>query len=350
MQESTIRVAILGASGYSGAELLRLLAGHQGVEVTALGAAKAAGEVVGSVYPHLTPFAARRFEDLGAAEVAARAEACFLALPHGESMALVPKLLEGGLRVVDLGGDFRLAAGDYPAWYGFEHGAPDWLGKAAYGLPELFHDEIREAVLVANPGCYPTPVALGLVPLLRSGLVEPEGIVVDAKSGISGAGRNPTPTTHFARADGSVRPYKAGGVHQHTPEIERALELATGRPASVTFVPHLVPATRGIVATCYARLVSSARAEDLLGTLADSYGGSPFVRVLPEGTFPDSKRVAGSNTLELGAAVDARTGTAIVVGALDNLVKGAAGQAVQNLNLMHGFPETAGLETLAVYP
>lgn len=335
-------VAVLGGSGYSGAELLRLLATHPELEVAAIGASSAAGEPVTSRYPHLDAYAGRFFEDLQPEDVVQRADTALLALPHGESAAAAPALLEAGLRVVDLSGDFRLPADEYPAWYGYEHPSPAWLEKAVYGLPELFANEIRDAALVANPGCYPTAVLLGLAPLEKAGLIETDGIVIDAKSGVSGAGRTPTDSTHFATADGSVRPYKAGGVHQHTPEIERYLG------ASVTFVPHLVPTTRGVLTTSYAP--TSSDAATLLAALNEAYATAPCVRVLPVGTLPDSKRVQGSNVCELGVAVDGRTGTAVVIGAVDNLVKGAAGQAIQNLNLMLGLPETTGLGAQAVYP
>jgi N-acetyl-gamma-glutamyl-phosphate reductase len=335
-------VAVLGASGYTGAELLRLLAVHPDLDIRAIGASAAAGEPVTSRYPHLDAYAHRVFEDLRPADVVGRVEVALLALPHGESAAVAPPLLEAGLRVVDLSGDFRLPADQYPAWYGYEHPSPAWLEKAVYGLPELFADEIRDAVLVANPGCYPTAVLLGLAPLAKAGLIEVEGIVIDAKSGVSGAGRTPTDSTHFATADGSVRPYKAGGVHQHTPEIERYIG------ASVTFVPHLVPTVRGVLTTSYAP--TSSDATTLLAALNEAYSEAPFVRVLSEGTLPDSKRVQGSNVCELGVAVDGRSGIAVIVGAVDNLVKGAAGQAIQNVNLMLGLPETMGLEAQAVYP
>ena len=337
-------VAVLGASGYTGAELLRLLATHPELEVAAIGASSAAGEPVSARYPHLDAYADRSFEDLQADDITERAEFAFLALPHGEAAAVAPALLEAGMRVVDLSGDFRLPADAYPSWYGYEHPSPAWLEKAYYGLPELFADAIQGAALVANPGCYPTAVLLGLVPLATDGLIEPGSLVVDAKSGVSGAGRTPTDPTHFATADSSVRPYKAGGVHQHTPEIEQYL----GSDWSVTFVPHLVPTTRGVLTTSYVKTTSDAAT--LLAALNEEYSAAPFVRVLPEGTLPDSKRVQGSNVCELGVAFDGRTGTAIVIGAVDNLVKGAAGQAIQNLNMMLGFPETTGLEAQAVYP
>jgi N-acetyl-gamma-glutamyl-phosphate reductase len=292
----------------------------------------------------LDAYADRTFEDLQPEDVVGRAEVALLALPHGESASIAPALLEAGLRVVDLSGDFRLPADQYPSWYGVEHPAPAWLDKAVYGLPEVFAEDIQGASLIANPGCYPTAVLLGLGPLTKAGLIEAGSAVVDAKSGVSGAGRTPTDSTHFATADGSVRPYKAGGVHQHTPEIERYLE----GDWSVTFVPHLVPTTRGVLTTSYVK--TSADAASLLAVLNEAYSTAPFVRVLPEGTLPDSKRVQGSNVCELGVAVDKRTGTAIVIGAVDNLVKGAAGQAIQNLNIMLGLPETMGLEAQAVYP
>jgi N-acetyl-gamma-glutamyl-phosphate reductase len=341
-------VAVLGASGYTGAELLRLLATHPEFEVAAIGASSAAGDPVTSRYPHLDAYSGRSFEDLKPETVAGRAEVALFALPHGEAASVAPTLLEAGLRVVDLSGDFRLPADAYPSWYGYEHPSSAWLEKAVYGLPELFAGEIRDAALVANPGCYPTAVLLGLLPLAKTGLIETGGIVIDAKSGVSGAGRTPSDSTHFATADGSVRPYKAGGVHQHTPEIERYLSFAAGGESAITFVPHLVPTTRGVLTTSYVKTTSDAAS--LLAELNDAYSTAPFVRVLPEGTLPDSKRLQGSNVCELGVAVDGRTGTAIVIGAVDNLVKGAAGQAIQNLNIMLGLPETTGLEAQAVYP
>jgi N-acetyl-gamma-glutamyl-phosphate reductase len=348
MTERSTSVAVFGASGYSGAELLRLLADHPGVRVTGVTAGERAGQRVGDVYPHLRPFSDLVFGPSDPS-AAAGAEVAFLALPHGTSAELAPALLESGARIVDLAGDFRLPAEAYPEWYGFEHPAPDWLEKAVYGLPELFAQEIAGADLVANPGCYPTAVALPLVPLLRAEMVESEGIVIDAKSGVSGAGAKATATVHYAHTEGSVRPYRVG-KHQHTPEIELVLERGAGLPARVTFVPHLVPAVRGVLVTCYARLSGHHGPADLAGVLAAAYDGAPFVRVLRPGEMPDPKRVTGANVCEIGAGIDPRSGTAVVVGAVDNLVKGAAGQAVQNLNLMLGFPETTSLPTVGLYP
>ncbi len=347
-----VRVVVLGASGSTGGELLRLLDAHPGVEIAALGARDSAGRTLAEVHPHLawTTVAGRTLEPLDEAGAAGRAEIAFCALPHGASAELAPALLEAGTRVVDLAGDFRLPAETYPEWYGFDHPAPAWLPKAVYGLPELFREEIRGARLVANPGCFPTAVALGLAPLRSAGLIEPGSITVDGKTGLSGAGRAATEATAFVATEDSVRPYRFPR-HQHTPEMERALELAGPGPApAVSFVPHLVPAVRGVLVTCYARAAEAATTTTLTETLASAYAGERFVRVLAPGEMVDTKRVRGSNVLELQAVVDERTGTAVVAGALDNLVKGASGQAVQNLNLLAGFDETTALPVAGVYP
>jgi N-acetyl-gamma-glutamyl-phosphate reductase len=348
MASSRIPVAVLGASGFSGAELLRLLSAHPRLEVAFVGAHDAAGQRLGDVWPHLAPFADMTLapnDAVGGAKV----EAAFVAVPAGESSVIAPALAERGVRVVDVGPDFRLPPEDYAGWYGFEHAAPAWPDKAAYGLTELFRDEVQGAQLVANPGCYPTPVLLGLYPLFADELVHGD-VVVDGKSGISGAGKKLTQQSQFASLDGSVQAYRVGR-HQHTPEMERTL-ARTGRSPVVTFVPHLVPAVRGIVTTCY--VATDGEPEDLRAALERAYPDEPFVRVLPAGSLPDPKRVAGSNACELAVEVDAHTGghrrTAVVIGAIDNLGKGAAGQALQNLNLMLGLEETLGLSAVGVYP
>jgi N-acetyl-gamma-glutamyl-phosphate reductase len=350
-ESARLRVAVLGASGFAGGELVRLLLAHPHVELGHLAANESAGRTVAEVHPHLaaSPVGGWVLAPLDAASAADQASVAFLSLPHGSSATLAPALLDAGLRVVDLAGDFRLPAAAYPDWYGFEHPATAWLEKAVYGLPELFASDIAGASLVANPGCYPTPVVLGLAPLLLAGLIEPGPIVVDGKTGLSGAGRALAEATSYAATEESVRPYRFP-AHQHTPEMERALELASGIPASVSFVPHLVPSVRGVLVTCYAALAPGATTDSLTDCLASAYGGAPFVRVLPPGDMADTKRTRGSNLVELQAVADRRTGTAIVAGALDNLVKGAAGQAVQNMNLMAGFEQTTGLTATAVYP
>jgi N-acetyl-gamma-glutamyl-phosphate reductase len=349
--EGRVRVAVVGASGFTGGELIGLLRAHPGVTLTHLGAHAAAGKRLAEIHPHLGPWegdAVLRPIDPDA--VAREADVAFLALPHGASAPLAPSLLERRLRVIDLGGDFRLPAADYPSWYGFDHPAPAWLEKAAYGLTELFADDIAGADLVANPGCFPTAAILGLAPLAAAGLVDAASpILIDGKTGLSGAGRSATEATSFAATEESVRPYRFPR-HQHTPEMERGLERAAGVTPPVTFVPHLVPTVRGVVTTSYAPGSDGATTERLTDCLAEAYAGRPFVRVLPVGAMADSKRTRGSNLIELQAVADPRTGTTIVIAALDNLLKGAAGQAVQNLNLMLGLPEATGLPTVAVYP
>ena len=350
--DQRVAVAVLGASGYTGGELVRLLLDHPGAEVTFLGGNDSAGRTLADVHPHLASGGRGEamVEALEPATVADRAPIAFSSLPNGSSSrGLVPGLLEAGVRVIDLAGDFRLPAEAYPEWYGFEHPAREWLEKAVYGLPELFGEQVRGAALVANPGCYPTPTILGLVPLYSAGLIERGMVRVDGKTGISGAGRRPTEATTYAATEESIRPYRFPG-HQHTPEMERGLAMAAGVDVSVLFVPHLVPSVRGVEVTCYAPLATGASTESLTECLAGAYADAPFVRVLPPGEMVDTKRTRGSNVVELQAVADPRTGTAIVAGALDNLVKGAAGQAIQNFNLMTGVDETAGLPVTGVYP
>jgi N-acetyl-gamma-glutamyl-phosphate reductase len=350
MTES-VRVAVLGASGHAGGELVRLLAGHRHAEVTFLGAKEAVGKTLAEVHPHLVslPIASLSLAPIDADAIAGAADVVFCALPNGTSASLVPSLLDAGLRVIDLAGDFRLPAEAYPQWYGFEHPAPALLEKAVYGVPELFGAQVAGAELVANPGCYATSAILGLAPLLGDGLIEPGAIRVDGKTGLSGAGKAANDATIYTSTEESIRPYRVP-AHQHTPEIERGLELATGVAPPVLFVPHLVPAVRGVLTTSYATLTEGATTETLTEALTVAYSGRPFVRVLAPGAMADSKRVRGTNVIELQAVADPRTGTAVVVGAVDNLVKGAAGQAIQNLNLALGLDEAEGLPTLAVYP
>jgi N-acetyl-gamma-glutamyl-phosphate reductase len=342
-----LRVGVLGVSGITGGELVRLLLAHPEAELAFAGGRTSAGRSLGEVHPHLAGAVGE--VTVAPLEEAPALDVAFLALPHGESSSIAPPLLDAGTRVVDLAGDFRLPAGDYPEWYGFEHPSPAWLDKAVYGLPERFREQIPAAALVANPGCFATPVVLGLAPLLAAGLVEPGPIHVDGKTGLSGAGRSTAEFATLAASEESVRPYRFP-KHQHTPEMERALAAASGTAVAVAFVPHLVPAVRGVLTTCAVRVAPGTTTESLVDALAEAYRGEPFVRVLPAGAMADTKRVRGSNVAELQAAVDGRTGIAIVVGAIDNLVKGAAGQAIQNLNLMTGFPEATGLPTTGVYP
>jgi N-acetyl-gamma-glutamyl-phosphate reductase len=346
-----LRVGVLGASGYAGGELVRLLAAHLAVEVTFLGARDSVGSTLAEAHPYLalTSIAGLPLRAVEPDAIVESADLVFTALPHGVSAELAPGLLERGLRVIDLAGDFRLEAAAYPTWYGWEHPSPAWLEKAAYGLPEVFGSQLAGAQLVANPGCYPTPVILGLAPLLQAGLIEAGPIRVDGKTGLSGAGRGGADGTMYTTVEESVRPYRAPR-HQHTPEMERGIALAAGEEVPILFVPHLVPAVRGVVTTCYATAAAGVTTETLSECLADVYAGRSFVHVLPPGAMVDSKRVRATNVVELQALADARTGTAVVIGAVDNLVKGAAGQAVQNMNVLLDLPEETALPMVAVYP
>jgi N-acetyl-gamma-glutamyl-phosphate reductase len=342
---------VLGASGFSGGELIRLLHDHPRFEVTFAGAKGSVGKTVGESHAHLVglPAADLVMEGLEPDAIAAAADLVFSALPNGTSAALAPQILDAGAPVIDLAGDFRLAAADYPAWYGFEHPAPGWLDEAVYGLPELFRDRVPGAKLVANPGCFATAAILSCAPVLAAGLAEPGPVRVDGKTGVSGAGRAALESTSFGATEDSIRPYRFP-THQHTPEIERGIERAGGRAVHALFVPHLVPAVRGVVTTSYLAAASGASTEQVTACLMAAYGGEPFVRVLPPGAMADAKRIRGTNVIELQAVVDERTGTVVVVGAVDNLVKGAAGQAIQNANLLMGIAEATALPTTAVYP
>jgi N-acetyl-gamma-glutamyl-phosphate reductase len=333
--------AVAGASGYAGGELLRLLLDHPHIEVGPLAAGSSAGRPVRELHPHLPALAGRTFVDTDVAALA-EADVVFLALPHGESAAIAAAL-PSGLPVVDLGADHRLA--DAAAWERF-YGSPH-AGTWTYGLPELFRAEIPGQTRVAVPGCYPTAVGLALSPLLSSGLVEPDDVVVVAASGTSGAGRAAKANLLGTEVINDVSAYKVG-AHQHTPEMRQTLGRAAGRPVSLSFTPMLAPMPRGILATCTARTTASA--EQLRGALREHYDDEPFVHVLPDGAWPHTAATVGSNACHLQVAVDADAGRAVVVSAIDNLGKGAAGQALQCANLLLGLPETTGLSTNGVAP
>ena len=344
-------MAVLGASGFSGGELIRLLHDHPRFDVTFAGAKGSVGATVGASHPHLAglPAGDLVLSEMDPDAIAAAADLVFSALPNGTSAGLAPAILDSGVAVIDLAGDFRLPAAAYPAWYGFEHPAPGWLDEAVYGLPELFRDRVPGAKLVANPGCFATAAVMSCAPILAAGLAEQGPVRVDGKTGVSGAGRAALESTSFGATEDSIRPYRFP-AHQHTPEIERGIELATTLSVPALFVPHLVPAVRGVVTTSYLTGASGASTEDLTECLTAAYGSEPFVRVLPPGAMVDAKRTRGTNVIELQAVADPRTGTAVVVGAVDNLVKGAAGQAIQNANLLMGIEEATALPTTAVYP
>ncbi len=346
-----VRVSVVGASGYGGAEAVRLLAAHPDVRLSRVTAETRAGQPVAELFPNLRGFVDLVTEPLDPGVLARESDLVIVSLPSGKSMTVIPELLERGARVIDVGADFRLRDPSlYPDWYRFEHTAPRYLAEAVYGLTELRAGEIRRARLVANPGCYPAAALLALAPLVRFDAVAPDGLVIDAKSGVSGAGRGGAAGGHpYAETNEDVRAY-AVPRHNHTAEIEQELSAAAARAVRVTFVPHLVPMTRGILVTAYARLVRPLDAARLHAAYRDAYAGAPFVRVLPEGALPQTKATAGTNYCDLAVRVDERTSTAIAIAALDNLGKGAAGQAVQNMNVMFGLPETAGLRIPGLYP
>ena len=332
-------VAIFGSSGYAGGELIRLVDGHPDLEIAYLGAHSAAGKDLGSVHPHLR--GGDRVLHPNDPSAAPDVDLAFLALPHGASAEPAMELLDRGIAVVDIGSDFRLDTPErYVAAYEADHPYPGELGRWVYGLPELFRRDIAGADRVAVPGCYPTSAILPLAPVLTAGLVEPVGIIVDSMSGVSGAGRGVHPDLHFGAVDESVKAYKVL-THRHRPEIERALEMVASDPVEVTFTPHLVPMQRGILTTIYAKGSAGTTLADLRGALEKAYGDEPFVSLV-EGS-PETRWVVGSNRALLSMHFDQRTGTAVLISAIDNLVKGAAGQAVQVANLMLGVDETAGL-------
>lgn len=340
------RVAVLGAAGYSGGELLRYLAGHPAFEVVWATADRNAGRRVGEVFGHLTTFGDL---ELAAADAAVpEVDLAFLALPHGASAEVGRSLAQQGTKVVDLAADWRLRdPALYDDWYGWKHPVPGELGSWVYGLTELHRDEIAGSATVANPGCYPTAAILALAPALAAGAVEPDGIVVDAASGVSGAGRKVDAAYLFPELDASYSAYRVGR-HQHTPEIEQELGAASGADLLVTFTPHLVPMSRGLLTTCYARVRSDVEA--VRHAVEIAYKEETFVHVLGSGAQPSTKQVSGTNHAFIAVEGDPRTRTAIITCAIDNLGKGAAGQAIQNANLMCGIEETAGLGSAAVFP
>ena len=354
--DQPVRVAVIGASGYTGGELVRLVLGHPRLALTTVAARRAAGQTVAAVFPHLTGLCALPIVAFDADQVAATADVAFAALPHGESAPVVAALRARGVTVLDLSADFRLRdPAGWARWYGSaehpHHPAPELLAGAVYGLPERHRAALAGCGLVAVPGCYPTATILAIAPLLAAGLVRARGIVVDAKSGASGAGRTPGLATHLPEAAEGLRPYKVGGSHRHTAEMEQELGLAADAEVPILFTPHLVPMSRGILACVYAEPTDHARpAADYRAALADAYAAEPFVDLLPAGQLPDTAFVRGSNRCHVQVVHDARSGRVLVMSAIDNLVKGAAGQAVQCLNAVRGWPETLGLAHAPLFP
>ncbi len=334
-----IRVGILGASGYSALELMKLLLRHSEVRITALTTRQTEARSVGDVHPSLAGRLDLALENLSPSQVAELADCVFCCLPHGASAAAVAELLPRGKKVIDLSADYRLNdPAEYKKWYAVEHPDSLRMAETVYGLPEIYRERIQTATLVANPGCYPTSAILALAPLLRAGAILPRGIIVDSKSGVSGGGREPKPAFHFPECNESVSAYGVG-THRHMPEIDQVLTDVAEAEVRVVFTPHLIPMDRGILSTCYAEPTGEFNEKSLLGVLQDFYVDEPFVRV--SASLPATKHVSGTNFCDI--TVRSVRGRVIVISAIDNLVKGASGAAVQNFNLMHGFDETTSL-------
>ncbi len=350
MTPKPIRAIVVGGTGYTGAELVRLALGHPSLELTGIVGSTTAGQAIDDVLPSLKGVMRGSVQPFDPDGVAKQADVAFCALPHAASAEAVSALRDRDLPVLDLSADFRFRdLSVYEAWYG-KHPVPERLSEAVYGLVELHREELREADLIAVPGCYPTASTLALAPLVQSGLIETDGIVVDAKSGVSGAGRGLSASTHFPEVGEGVRAYKAG-VHRHGPEVEQELSRLAGAPVRITFVPHLVPMSRGILATCYARPssgdVTTAACTEAARAL---YDDSPSVHVLDDGTHPDTLWVRGSNRAHVSYTQDPNSGAVIAMSVIDNLVKGASGQAIQCLNVRFGLDEDAGLKATAPWP
>jgi len=344
-----IKVGIIGASGYTGEELARILALHPEVELTVATSRQYAGKKLSDIFPNLRKIVDLTVEDVVIDELVKRADLFFTAVPHQTAMGLVPQLLKKDCKVVDLSADFRIHdAAVYEKWYQL-HSAPDYLPQAVYGLPELHRELIRKTKLVANPGCYPTSIILATAPLLKGGLIDPETIIADSKSGASGAGRGAAVGSLFCEVTEGFKAYKVA-EHRHTPEIEQEITKLAGRPVVISFTPHLLPMSRGILSTIYAKLSPGITAQQIRDAYEKSYAQERFVRLCEEGELPATQFVRGSNFCDIGWKLDHRTGRIVLVSAIDNLVKGAAGQAVQNMNLLCGLPEEMGLATVPLFP
>lgn len=346
MAKNGIRIGIVGGTGYTGVELLRLLAQHPHCELAAITSRKEAGMGVAELFPNLRGRVSLKFSEPAAAALD-RCDLVFFATPNGVAMEQARALVNAGVRIIDIAADFRIQdVALWEQWYGVKHACPELVAEAVYGLPEVNRERIREARIVANPGCYPTAVQLGLLPLVEAGVVDLDHLIADAKSGVSGAGRKAEVHTLLAEASDNFKAYGIPG-HRHHPEIAQGLERAAGRPVSLVFVPHLVPMIRGIHATLYARLTAKG---DWQALYENRYAKEAFVDVMPAGSHPDTRSVRGANMCRIAVHQPRGSDIVVVLSVIDNLVKGASGQAVQNLNIMFGLPETTGLEQLALLP
>ena len=345
-----LKAAIIGGTGYGSIELVRLIHKHPILEVGTVISNSQAGESFKDVYPHLSEIIEQPLETFDPAAIAEKNEIVFLATPSGVSKNLVPQLIDKGLKCIDLSGDLRLRSRtEYEKWYKHSPADSAILEIATYGLSEIYSDEIKHASLIANPGCYPTASLLGLIPVIKTKLIDCESIIIDAKSGVSGAGRGGALTSHYAEINENLRAYKMG-AHQHIPEIEQILQDESGKEMPITFTTHLVPMTRGIMATIYVKLTEPITISEIIELYQNFYKNKPFVRIRKEGNMPATKEVWGSNYCDIGLHVDQRTNRLTIISVIDNLVKGASGQAIQNANLLNGWDDTTGLTDIPTYP
>lgn len=343
-------VAIIGGTGYGAIELIRLLHSHQHMQIKKIISHSRSGEQLASIYPHLKGIVHEDLKELEIDKLKDDIDIVFLATPAGVAKDIIPQLEDADIQCVDLSGDLRLDTEEmYETWYKKKAAPQKTLDKKVYGLPELYKEEIKQAKIISNPGCFPTSTLLGLIPATHHGIVSLNSIVIDGKTGVSGAGRKSTAMTHFSETNDNVKPYKIG-EHQHIPEIEQYLSYVAKEPIAVTFTTNLIPMTRGLMCTIYTKLSKKVTTEEVIDLYQNFYEGHPYVRIKEKGAFPTTKEVTGSNYCDIGLHVDSRTNQLIIISAIDNLVKGASGQAIQNVNIMNGWEETHGLDIVPMYP
>lgn len=345
-----LKVSILGATGYTGVELVRILRSHPMVEIVSLTSQSYIGKSFSEVYPHFYGFLDHFCEEEKIEEIVEKSDCIFTALPHGHAMNVAKEVFKKGKVIIDLGADFRIKNPKiYEEWYKIEHTAKELLPYAIYGLCEIYKDKIKNSKIIANPGCYPTSIILALAPLLKEDLLDEENIIVDSKSGVSGAGRSLSLNTHFCEVNENIKAYNIPN-HRHIPEIEQELSIIAKREIRISFTPHLIPISRGILSTIYCRLQKQVSYDEILDLFKSFYKNEKFIRILPQEILPNTKNVLGTNFCDIGIVIDKRTNRVIIISALDNLIKGASGQAVQNMNIIFGFEEDEGLKNISFYP
>jgi N-acetyl-gamma-glutamyl-phosphate reductase len=346
---ANLKVGIIGATGYSGVELIRLIQQHPNIQLSTIVSGSQSGKELAEIYPHLSSIIKSKLEPLDVEHISSEVDLVFFATPSGISKETLPLFMEREVKCIDLSGDFRLPVEEYESWYKHEAVHPKYLEQAVYGLSEIYSENIKKAKYISNPGCYPTATLLGLIPALEAGFIQPDSIIIDGKSGVSGAGRKASLATHYVEINENVKAYKLG-AHQHTPEIEQTLSDIHKDKVTVTFSTHLVPMTRGIMCTMYAALTEPKQTSEIIEHYKAFYKDQPFVRIRPEGTWPSTKEVSGSNYCDIGFMADPRTNRLTIVSVIDNVVKGASGQAIQNLNIMNGWDQQTGLSFTPIYP